>query len=450
MSEISSINTGDTTWVLSSSCLVMIMTPGLGFFYGGLVSNKNLLSTISYCYISFAVITLVWYLLGFSLVFGTSSHSNGFIGDTSLAALDYNWKAPSAYYGTTIPSMVFFFFQLKFATITPALIAGSVAERMRLSRYLLFVIIWSLVIYCPVGHWVWNVNGWACQLGAIDFAGGFVVHMSSGFSALAAAIVLGRRNKPNKAPCNVPLVILGTTLLWFGWFGFNGGSALKANELSASACVVTNMAATTSGLMWLVVDYLLSKKVSSVGFCTGAVCGLVAITPASGFVTVWASIVIGMFSGLLPNLFCRFKIKYDLFDDALDVFGCHGIAGLVGSILTGFFASNDVNDAGPNGAVYGNGSLLWKQIVVSLVVGIWSFGMSFLILTLMKITIGLRVNEEEEKLGIDRVTFGEEAVNFSFFDELRKVKTEVELKGIFSYPSMKTVTNNIHNDGQCI
>jgi len=195
---------------------------------------------------------------------------------------------------------------------------------------------------------------------------------------------------------------------------------------------------------------LLSKKVSSVGFCTGAVCGLVAITPASGFVTVWASIVIGMFSGLLPNLFCRFKIKYDLFDDALDVFGCHGIAGLVGSILTGFFASNDVNDAGPNGAVYGNGSLLWKQIVVSLVVGIWSFGMSFLILTLMKITIGLRVNEEEEKLGIDRVTFGEEAVNFSFFDELRKVKTEVELKGIFSYPSMKTVTNNIHNDGQCI
>lgn len=313
------------------------------------------------------------------------------------------------------------------------------------------MVIWSLVIYCPVGYWVWNINGWAFKLGALDFAGGFVVHMTSGFSALAAALVVGKRKNPKKTPCNVPLVILGTTLLWFGWFGFNGGSALSTGVLGASACVVTNMAATTSGLMWIFVDYLLSKKVSSVGFCIGAVAGLVAITPASGFVTVWAAIIIGMFSGCLPNLFCRLKARYEFVDDALDVFGCHGISGLLGSILTGFFASTDINAAGAKGVFYGEGTLLWKQIVVSLAVAVWSFFMSLLILVVMKATIGLRVNDEEEKLGIDRVTFGEEAMNLSIFEDLRKVKTEVELNAVFSAPSIKA--NNALNDnenGKCI
>ena len=411
------INAGDTSWVLASACLVMIMTPGLGFFYGGMVNNKNLLSTIAYCYISFAVITLAWYLIGYSLVFGTSVNSSGFIGDMSLAALDFDWKIPSPFYGVTIPAIVFFFFQIKFATITPALIAGAVVERMRLSRYLLFILIWSLLIYCPVGHWVWNVEGWGFKLGAIDFAGGFVVHMTSGFSALAAALVVGKRRKLNKTPCNVPLILLGTTFLWFGWFGFNGGSSLKANDVAASACVVTNMSGATSGLMWLFVDYLYDKKISIVGFCTGAICGLVGITPASGFVTVWAGIIIGLFSGFFSNIFCRYKNKYGLFDDALDAFGCHGVSGTIGSILTAFFASNDINSAGPNGVFYGGSDLLWKQLVVTLAVAVWSFFLSFLILIIMKKTIGLRVNEEEEKMGLDKVTFKEEALSFSFFEE---------------------------------
>ena len=427
MSEQSIINGGDTSWVLASACLVMIMTPGLGFFYGGMVNNKNLLSTIAYCYISFAVITLVWYFIGFSLVFGTSLNSAGFLGDLSLGALDFDWKSPSPFYGTTIPAIVFFFFQIKFATITPALIAGAVVERMRLSRYLFFVVIWSLCIYCPVGHWVWNVEGWGFKLGAIDFAGGFVVHMTSGFSALAAALVVGKRRKLNKTPCNVPLILLGTTFLWFGWFGFNGGSSLKADSVAASACVVTNMAGATAGLMWLFVDYLYDKKISIVGFCAGAVCGLVGITPASGYVDVWAGIIIGIFSGMFSNIFCRYKNKYDLFDDALDAFGCHGVSGTIGSILTAFFASNAVNPAGPNGVFYGGADLLWKQLVVSLVVAAWSFFLSLLILLIMKKTMGLRVNEEEEIMGLDKVTFGEEAMNFSIFEDFKKIKNEYEI-----------------------
>ena len=453
MSEdvISLINPGDTTWVLASSCLVMIMTPGLGFFYGGLVSNKNLLSTIAYCYISFALISIVWYVLGFSLIFGTTSNGSGFLGDTSLVGLDFDWKSPSPNYGSTIPAIVFFFFQIKFATITPALIAGAVAERMRLSRFLMFVAIWSILIYCPVGHWVWNVDGWAFKLGAIDFAGGFVVHMTSGFSALAAALVVGKRKVQNKTPCNVPLVLLGTTFLWFGWFGFNGGSALRASDLAASACVVTNMAASCSGLTWLLIDYLIDKKVSIVGFCAGAVCGLVGITPASGFVTVWASMIIGFFCAVFPNLFCRFKNKHELFDDALDAFGCHGISGMIGSILTGFFATSKINSSGPDGVFYGGPSLLWKQLVVTLAVGVWSFFLSLIILILMKCTIGLRVNEEEEMKGLDRVIFGEEAINNSFFEDMKKIRTELDIPGgILSTQKIGTQEKIILNCNNCI
>ena len=411
MSEALSIDSGDTAWVLVSTALVMFMTPGVGFFYAGLEKHRNILVTLTYSFISLAVISITWYLIIFSLVFGPSADGSHFIGNADYSVLLKVSGSPNPHYGPTIPFAVFFIFQLKFAAITPALITGAIANRIKFWSFIVFITLWGFVVYGPIGHWVWNVEGWAFKLGSLDFAGGTVVHINAGFSALAAAIVIGKRkDMSHSKPCNIPFVLLGVTILWFGWFGFNGGSALAANGLAANACIVTNISACSAAISWMICETLYEKKKSLVGLGIGAVIGLVAITPASGFVTAWGAIIMGA----TASPFCYFathlckKLRY--FDDTLDVFSCHGLGGVWGSILTGFFASTDVNPAGANGVVFGEGALLWKQIVVTIAAAAWSFVISGILLLLIKYTIGLRVSEEGEKVGMDKFTLNEIAV----------------------------------------
>jgi Amt family ammonium transporter len=423
---------GDTSFLIICSALVMLMTPGLGFFYGGLVRHKNLVSTIGYCFICFSVVSIVWYLISFSMVFAPSSNGSGFIGDLTYAALENVGYSPHTFYGTTVPFIAFFFFQLKFAAITPALIIGAIAERIKFVSFLVFLVIWSLLVYAPIGHWVWNPQGWAFQLGAIDFAGGVVVHISAGCSALAGAIVTGKRHhKGEHVPCNIPLVLLGTAMLWFGWFGFNGGSALAANGIATNACIVTDIAAAAASLTWNLCEYIHKRNISISGFAIGGVCGLVAITPASGYVTAWAAIIIGIMGAGFPYLFCLYKNKYKLFDDTLDAFGCHGVGGLVGTFCTGLFATTDVNPAGQNGAFYGNPDLLWKQIIVALAAFAWSFCVTVIILLALKYTIGLRVSKEEEEKGLDKAILQEEAWDGDFLniqEQLQDLRKAVATK----------------------
>jgi ammonium transporter, Amt family len=408
---------GDTAWVIGSSALVMIMTPGLGFFYGGLVKHSNILTTIALSFVTFAIVSLIWFIIGFSLVFAPSSGGSHFIGNGSHACLIDVKYAPSPNYGPTVPYLAVFLFQLKFAAITPALISGSICTRVRFRSFVTFVVLWSLVVYAPICHWVWNVNGWAYNLGAIDFAGGTVVHVSSGFSALAAAIVVGKRKDVSDfKPSNIPLVLLGTALLWFGWFGFNGGSALGANALAANACIVTNVSAAVCALTWMLMEHTFEKKISIIGFAVGAVVGLVAITPASGYVTAWASVVIGSTAACVVYGFVRLLRRFRLFDDTLDVFCCHGIGGIWGSVIMGLFSTDSVNPAAPNGVFYGNGDLLWKQAVIVVATAAWSFLVSVLLLQIIKRTIGLRVSEEAEKNGLDKYIFGEDALGFDLIE----------------------------------
>jgi Amt family ammonium transporter len=409
---------GDISWVSTATALVMLMTPALGFFYAGLVRRKNLVSTLVQCLIIFAVVSIVWALWGYSLVFGPSFH--GIIGNLSLAGLNNIGIHTVSPIAPNIPELLYFAFQLKFAAITPALIIGACAERIKFRSLLIFIVLWSTFIYSPIAHWVWNPNGWLHALGAIDFAGGIVVHIAAGLSALAAALVIGRRkdapcgnNNSNKEgngsikPSNIPYVILGASLLWFGWFGFNAGSALAANDLAVSALVVTNLAAAAAAVSWMLVDWTTKGKPSAIGISVGAVCGLVAITPASGYVNVTTALIIGLGAGVLSNLVANWRAGRTRIDDSLDVFACHGISGIWGSLATGLFATAMINNV--NGLFYGNVGQLGAQAVAVLVVVPYAFFGSYALLKLINIFSPLRVSPEEEDKGLDLSQHGEEA-----------------------------------------
>jgi Amt family ammonium transporter len=423
MSAIIPTNSGDIAWVIAATALVMLMTPALGFFYGGLVRKKNLVSTIAQCFIIFAVMSIVWALWGYSMAFGPSFH--GVIGNLSLAGLNgigINDVTPAL--AGSIPTLLFFAFQLKFAAITPALIIGACAERIRFKSLLIFIVLWSTFIYVPIAHWVWNPEGWLRGLGALDFAGGLVVHVSAGVSALAAALVVGRRKggvvpwkqhmkeidaagKIETKPTNIPYVLLGAALLWFGWFGFNGGSALAANNLAVSAVVVTNLAAAAAAISWMLMDWFIKGKPSAVGMAVGAVVGLVAITPASGFVTPTAAIIIGLMGGIISNLVANWRSGRSRIDDTLDVFACHGVGGIWGAIATGIFASAAVN--GASGLLAGNVHQFLVQLASVAVIAPVSFVGSYLLLKLTNLISPLRVSAEAEDAGLDLSEHGEEA-----------------------------------------
>ncbi len=414
---------GDISWISTATALVMLMTPALGFFYAGLVRRKNLVSTLVQCLIIFAVVSVVWALWGYSLVFGPSIH--GVIGDLSLFGLNNIGIHTISPLAPDIPELLFFAFQLKFAAITPALIIGACAERIRFRSLLIFIVLWSTFIYSPIAHWVWNPDGWLRAVGAIDFAGGIVVHVAAGVSALAAALVIGRRkgciywkdhlksldkktsNGNEIKPSNIPYVILGASLLWFGWFGFNAGSALAANDLAVSALVVTNVAAAAAAVSWMLLDWTKKGKPSAIGISVGAVCGLVAITPASGYVNVTAALIIGLCAGVLSNLVANWRAGRTRIDDSLDVFACHGVSGIWGSIATGLFATTMVNNV--NGLLYGNAGQLVAQIAGVLVVAAFAFFGSYALLKLINVFSPLRVSPEEEDQGLDLSQHGEEA-----------------------------------------
>jgi len=410
------INTGDTAWVLVSTALVFLMVPGLALFYGGLVRKKNVLSTIMHSYIAIALISILWVLVGFSLAFGPDRL--GIIGDLSWIGLNGVGMDPNPDYSTTIPALVFMAFQMMFAIITPALISGAIAERMRFSAYLAFIVIWSLTAYNLLAHWVWGAGGWIRTLGALDFAGGTVVHILSGISALVAAIVIGRRTSSDKfssVPHNLPMTILGAGILWFGWFGFNAGSALGANGLAALAFVNTNSSAAAAALAWVLVEWSHNGKPTALGAVSGAVAGLVAITPAAGFVTPLASLAVGFIGGIvcyLAVVVVKNKLGYD---DSLDAFGIHGIGGTWGAIATGLFATKTINPAGADGFFYGNASLLNTQLIAVGATVAVALISTFVILKVISLFVSLRITEDEEETGLDICLHGEHAYNDSSF-----------------------------------
>ncbi len=403
------LDSGDIAWVITATALVMIMTPALGFFYGGLVRRKNLIATIVQCLAIFSVVSLVWALWGYTMTFGPSV--GGVIGSLAHLGLWGVGAAPNPAYSDKIPELLYFAFQLKFAAITPALIIGAFAGRVRLKSLMIFIIAWTTFIYVPIAMWIWNPGGFLHLFGVVDFAGGLVVHTSAGVSAIAAALVIGRRkdeevraNRPN----NVPYVILGTALLWFGWFGFNAGSALEANDVAVNALVVTNLAAAASGVSWLLVDWIRRGKPSAVGMAVGAVCGLAAVTPASGYVGPSASILIGLVAGIMCNYIANWRARTTL-DDSLDVFACHGAGGMWGTLATGLFASTAVNSLGPNGLFYGNPNLALIELVGIAVVASFAFVGSYVLLRVIDVFSPLRVPPNQEHEGLDLSEFGEEA-----------------------------------------
>lgn len=396
------IDTGDTTWVLVSTAMVLAMTaPGLALFYGGMVRSKNALGTIMQSFVILCLISIQWVLWGYSLAFGPDK--GHLIGGLEWIGLNGVGLEPNADYAATIPHQAFMIFQMMFAVITPALITGAVAERMKFSAFLVFTLLWATFIYDPLAHWVWAVGGWVRNLGALDFAGGTVVHISSGAAALACAIVLKKRlgyGKEHMVPHNLPMTVLGASLLWFGWFGFNSGSAVASGALAVSAFVVTNTAAAAAALAWMVVEWMYRGKPTVLGAASGAVAGLVAITPASGFVGPVASIVIGLGAGVLCYLAVLWKSKLG-YDDALDVVGIHGVGGIWGALATGLFASKAINAAGADGLFYGNPAQLGIQAMAVLISVVFAFVGTFVILKLVDGMIGLRVSEEDERKGLD-------------------------------------------------
>lgn len=403
------LDSGDIAWVATATALVMIMTPALGFFYGGLVGRKNLVATIVECLMIFSVVSLVWALWGYSLTFGTPS-LNGFIGNfANLGLFNVGADANTAY-SASIPALLYFAFQLKFAAITPALIIGAFAGRARLKPLMIFIVLWTTLIYCPIAMWIWNPGGWLHQAGVIDFAGGLVVHTSAGVSAIAAALVIGRGMDFGKEtrPNNVPYVILGTALLWFGWFGFNGGSSLAANSVAVYAIVNTNLAAAAGGVAWMLLDWTRKGRPSAVGMAVGAVCGLAAVTPASGYVPPYASILIGLAAGIICNYVASWRARTKL-DDSLDVFAAHGVGGMLGTLATGLFAATAINAAGPNGLFYGNPDQLAIQSLGVAVVAAFAFVGSYVLLRVINHYVPLRARPEEERQGLDVTEFGEQA-----------------------------------------
>ena len=402
------IDSGDTAWVITATALVMIMTPALGFFYGGLVRQKNLVATIVQCLMIFSVVSIVWALWGYTLTFGPGVH--GLIGNLSKLGLMNVGGAPNPAYSNTIPELLYFAFQLKFAAITPALIIGAFAGRVRLKGLLIFIVAWTTLIYVPIAMWIWNPAGWLHQIGVIDFAGGLVVHTSAGVSAVAAALVIGRGLDfgRDSRPNNVPYVILGTAILWFGWFGFNAGSALAANDVAVNALVDTNLAAAAAGVSWMLVDWVRKGRPSAVGMAVGAVCGLAAVTPAAGFVSPGDSILIGLVAGILSNYVANWRARTRL-DDSLDVFACHGAGGMWGTVAAGLFASTAINAAGPNGLFYGNPHQLLVQLFGVAVVGGFAFVGSYVLLRVINFFTPLRVAPAQEDAGLDISEFGEAA-----------------------------------------
>lgn len=402
------INAGDTAWILIATALVMMMTPALAFFYGGMVRKKNLLSTINLSFITVGLISLQWVIIGYTLAFGTSV--GGLIGGLNFFGLAGVSAAPNADYAPTIPHLAFSAYQMMFAIITPALITGAFVERVRFKAFLVFTVLWATFVYDPVAHWVWGVGGILRSMGALDFAGGTVVHITAGFSALAFAIVLGKRKWFGHAalePNNIPFTVLGAGLLWMGWFGFNGGSALAANGLAVNALVTTNTAAAAAAVVWMFLSWR-DNKPSVLGIVTGAVVGLVAITPAAGFVTPMASILIGGLAAPISFYAIRLRQKWGL-DESLDVWACHGMGGTWGALATGLFATKLVNPAGADGLFYGNPGQFVIQAIAVLVAIAFAFGVTFVITKALSRFMGLRVSENEEEVGLDISEHGERA-----------------------------------------
>jgi Amt family ammonium transporter len=397
-------NSADISWILVATALVFLMTPGLAFFYGGMVNRKNVLSTMIKSFVATGVVSILWLTVGYSLAFGDSI--GGFIGNpfTHIFFKGVGSGAPWSL-APTIPLMLFALFQMMFAIITPSLVVGAVAERIRFSSYILFIVMFSLLVYSPIAHWTWNPDGFLFKMGILDFAGGTVVHISAGCAALAGAIVLKRRKShiehKETPPSNIPYVLIGTGLLWFGWFGFNAGSALGANSLAVSAFATTNTAAAAAGLSWMYFDVMTGKKPSVLGFCIGAVVGLVAITPAAGFVGVPQSIFIGAVAAIISNIAVYYKSK-SVLDDTLDVFPCHGIGGIVGMILTGIFATKAVNAGGNDGLFYGNPEFFFTQLKGLGIVVVYSFSVSYGIFKFINWVMPMRVSEAEEEEGLDK------------------------------------------------
>ncbi|CAN5278956.1 ammonium transporter [soil metagenome] len=395
----------DIAWMLVATALVFLMTPGLAFFYGGMVHRKNVISTMIKSVVAAGIVSVLWIIVGYSLAFGPSVNGWGFIGDPT-SHFFFKGVASGAPWSLapTIPLTLFALFQLMFAIITPGLVVGAVAERIRFTSYVLFIVLFSLLVYAPLAHWTWNPEGFLFKWGVLDFAGGTVVHISAGCAALAGALVLKRRkvhmDHKEIPPANIPYVLIGTGLLWFGWFGFNAGSAGAANALSVSAFATTNTAAAAAGLSWMFFDVLKGKKPSVLGFCIGAVVGLVAITPAAGFVAIPQSIFIGVVAAIISNVAVYYKQKSSL-DDTLDVFPCHGIGGMVGMLLTGIFATKTVNSAGNDGLFYGNAAFFFTQVKALAIVVTYSFTVSFLIFKFINFILPLRVSESDEDLGLD-------------------------------------------------
>lgn len=397
-----SSDTGDTAWILTSAALVLFMTPGLAFFYGGLVRRKNILSILMQCFMAMCIITIQWVVFGYSLSFGPDI--KGLIGSLDWVGLKGVGGDPNADYAATIPHTVFMIYQCMFAIITPALILGAFAERMKFITYCVFIFLWATLVYDPICHWVWAVGGFIRKTGALDFAGGAVVHINAGMAALAAALVLGKRTgypSSMSPPHNLPFAVLGAGILWFGWFGFNAGSALGSGALAANAFAATHVAAAAAGLTWAILDWKFNAHPTMLGMITGAVAGLVAITPAAGFVTPMDAIWIGFGVSVICYFAVAFlKIKLG-YDDTLDAFGVHGIGGMWGAIATGLWGNTSVNSAGTNGLFYGNPDLLMIQVKAVLITAVYSFVVTVILLKVIGWIFGLRVSQQDERIGLD-------------------------------------------------
>lgn len=401
------INSADTAWMLTAAALVLIMTPGLAFFYGGMVSKKNVISTMLQSFISMAVITILWVIVGFSLAFGDSFH--GIIGNPGTFFLMKDMLNGKPWtLAPTIPLILFAFYQLKFAIITPALITGAFAERIKFISYILFICLFCLFIYCPLAHATWHPDGLLFKYGVLDFAGGTVVHMSAGWAALASAIYLKRRNEEAHSPARITYVLLGTGLLWFGWFGFNAGSAFGANALATTALATTTTASAAAAFTWIIFDALRGRRPSAMGTCIGAVVGLVAITPAAGYISIAHSLTVGIVSSIVSNLMVEWRTKTSI-DDTLDVFPCHGVGGITGFLLTAVFANQAVNSANTtgNGLLFGETHLFLVHLLTTIGVSVFVFGGTFLLLKITDMITPLRVSEEEEIKGLDISQHGE-------------------------------------------
>lgn len=397
-------DTGDTAWMIMATALVLIMTPGLGFFYGGMVGKKNVISTMLQSFMAMIIVTILWVIVGFSLSFGTSI--GGFIGDPTEFFMFQGVNTSTAW--GTIPFLLFALFQAKFAIITPALITGAFAERIRFWAYMLFMVLFILLIYTPLCHMTWHADGIFFKMGVLDFAGGTVVHMSAGWAALAGAIFLGKRKVQKVNPARITYVLLGTGLLWFGWFGFNAGSSLGANSLAVQALGTTTVAAAAAGMAWVFMDKILGHKLSAMGACIGTVVGLVAITPAAGFVSIPHAIFIGIFSSIVSNYMVSLFHKGGRIDDSLDVFACHGVGGMTGMLLTGVFASSSVNPAVTDqGLIFGETSLFITQLTALIMVSVFAFVGSYALFFIVNKITRLRVTEDKEELGLDISQHGE-------------------------------------------